>query len=103
MEKVNVAKRTRNITKAEEDLLTSMAVDWLQPIITFAVSTGMRRGEIHTLGNGSFPASLLHRYQLRRNQVLRHTLDTAFIHLSMRPMGRMSSLPPTNFLRATAQ
>ncbi len=64
MEKVSVAKRTRNITKAEEDLLTSMDVDWLQPIITFAVSTGMRRGEIMNLEKGDI--DLEGRYALIR-------------------------------------
>ncbi len=43
------AKRTRYITREEEDRLTSEAVDWLQPIITFDVSTGLRRGELLAL------------------------------------------------------
>ena len=41
-----MARRTRHITKEEELLLINCAVDWLQPIIQFAASTGMRRGEI---------------------------------------------------------
>ena len=42
-------KRTRHITREEEERLVSEAADWLQPIIIFAVSTGMRRGEILNL------------------------------------------------------
>jgi integrase len=48
MEK-GAAKRTRHISKEEEDRLVAEAVDWLQPIITFATATGMRRGEIMAL------------------------------------------------------
>jgi len=41
-----VAKRVRHITTEEEGRLISECPAWLQPIIQFATSTGMRRGEI---------------------------------------------------------
>ena len=44
-----VAKRVRHITIEEEVRLTLECPVWLQPIIQFATSTGMRRGEIVSL------------------------------------------------------
>jgi integrase len=44
-----VAKRIRHITVEEEKRLMEESAIWLQPIIQFATSTGMRRGEILNL------------------------------------------------------
>lgn len=44
-----VAKRVRHITVEEEERLIARSTLWLKPIIQFATSTGMRRGEILAL------------------------------------------------------
>lgn len=45
----NPVKRNRYITPSEEDRLLSTCPSWLHPIVTLALDTGMRRGEILNL------------------------------------------------------